>query len=76
MLICALFGMQELDASNFQTSALRALKIEYFRYVHGEACDSSFKPTFYCVLILMILVTATKKFKLDRTINRCICQLS
>ena len=75
MLICALFGMHELDTSNFQTSELRALNIEYFRYVRGEACDSSFKPTFYCVLILMILITATKMFKLDRTINRFICQL-
>ena len=69
MLICALFGMHELDTSNFQTSELRALNIEYFRYVRGEVCDSSFKPTFYCVLILMILITATKMFKLDRTIN-------
>ena len=60
MLICALFGMHELDTSNFQTSKLRALNIEYFRYVRGEACDSSFMPTFYCVLILMILITATK----------------
>ena len=76
MLICALFGMHELDTSNFQTSKLRALNIEYFRYVRGEACHSSFMPTFYCVLILMILINATKMFKLDCTINRFICQLS
>ena len=42
MLICALFGMQELNASNFQTSELCALNIEHFRYMHGKACGSYF----------------------------------
>ena len=39
-LICALFGMRELNTSNFRTSELRALNIEYFRYVRGKACNS------------------------------------
>ena len=29
MLICALFGMRELNTSDFRTSELRALNIEY-----------------------------------------------
>ena len=37
MLICALFGMRDLNTQNFLTSELRALNIEYFRYVRGEA---------------------------------------
>ena len=28
------------NASNFRTSELRALNIEYFRYVHGEAYNT------------------------------------
>ena len=42
MLICALFGIRELNTSDFRTSELRALNIEYFRYVRGEAYNSSF----------------------------------
>ena len=36
MLIFALFVMRELNASNFGTSELRALNIEYLRYVYTE----------------------------------------
>ena len=31
-----------MNTSDFRTSELHALNIEYFRYVRGEACDSSF----------------------------------
>ena len=47
MLICALFGMPELNAWNIRTSELRALNIEYFCCVRGEACDSSFIYNYY-----------------------------
>ena len=60
MVICALFGMQELNASNFQTSELCALNIEYFHYMHGKACGSSINDL--CELATMHFYVFTSVF--------------
>ena len=37
-----IIGNTRVECIKVPTSELRALSSEYFHYVHGEACDSSF----------------------------------
>ena len=42
-----IIGNTRVECIKVPTSELRALSSEYFHYVHGEACDSSFNILTY-----------------------------